>query len=96
MRADTLLFDKLTYVDRLTKAGINEARARDYAKAMEEALRESVATKSDIAELRHEIQLAVRDMTIRVGGMLMVGCSWCCSRHWLRCGSSFTNTPLGV
>jgi len=32
-------------------------------------LRESIATKSDIAELRHEIQLAVRDMTILVGGM---------------------------
>jgi hypothetical protein len=39
---------------------------------MEEALLESVATKSDITELRHEIQLAVRDMTIRVGGMLIV------------------------
>jgi hypothetical protein len=39
---------------------------------MEEALRESVATRTDIAELRHQIQLAVRDMTIRVGGMLVV------------------------
>jgi hypothetical protein len=70
--ADTLLFDKLAYIDRLTKAGIDEAQARAHAEAMEEALRESVATKSDIAELRHEIQLAVRDMTIRVGGMMIV------------------------
>ncbi|MBV8453363.1 MAG: hypothetical protein JOZ29_14000 [Deltaproteobacteria bacterium] len=97
MRADTLLFDKLTYVDRLTKAGINEARARDYAKAMEEALRESVATKSDIAELRHEIQLAVRDMTIRVGGMLMVGCSWWDAHgvvHGTGCGAVLRSLTL--
>ena len=70
--AERMLFDKLTYVDRLTKAGIDEAQADAHAEGMEEALRESVATKSDIAELRHEVQLVVRDMTIRVGGMLIV------------------------
>jgi hypothetical protein len=53
--ADTLLFDKLAYVDRLVKAGIDESQARAHAEAMELALRESVATKSDIAELRQEI-----------------------------------------
>jgi hypothetical protein len=74
--ADTLLFDKLAYIDRLTKAGIDEAQARAHAEAMEEALRESVATKNDIVrlgvDLRHEIQLAVRDLKIWVGGMLVV------------------------
>jgi tetrahydromethanopterin S-methyltransferase subunit F len=33
--------------------------------------KESVATKRDIAELRHEIQLAVRDLTLRVGVMFI-------------------------
>ena len=62
--ADTLLFDKLAYVDRLTKGGISEQQARTHADAMEEALRESVAAKRDIAELRY-------DLTIRIGGMFV-------------------------
>ena len=66
-----LLFDKLTYMDRLQRAGIAEPQARAHAEAMEEALRESVATKADIARLEtritSEIALAVRDMTIRMG-----------------------------
>ena len=70
--AETILFDKLAYIDRLTKAGIDEHQARAHAEAMDEALRESVATRRDIAELKHEIQLAVRDMTIRTGGMLVL------------------------
>jgi hypothetical protein len=73
---DTLLFDKLAYIDRLTKAGIDDAQARAHAEAMEEALRESVATRRDVIELRsdltHAIELAVRDVKIWVGGMLVV------------------------
>ena len=67
-----LLFDKLAYVDRLKAAGIDETQARAFSDALEEALRESVATKIDVAELRHEIQLAVRDIKIWMGGMLVV------------------------
>lgn len=73
---EQILFDRLRYVDRLTEAGISEPHARAHADAMAEALRESVATKSDmvlvrgdIARLEGAIALAVRDMTIRVGGM---------------------------
>ena len=72
MAETQLLFDKLAYIDRLTKAGIDEAQARAHAEAMEEALRESVATKRDIAELRHELQLAVRDIKTWVGGIAIV------------------------
>ena len=39
---------------------------------LEEAPRESVATKIDIARLEHKIEIAVRDMTIRTGAMLIV------------------------
>jgi hypothetical protein len=82
-----ILFDRLAYMDRLKRAGINEDHARAHAEAMDEALRESVATRHDVAavrieitavkadlallgiSLRHEIALAVRDMTIRTGLM---------------------------
>jgi hypothetical protein len=71
-----ILFDRLAYMDRLTRAGIGEELARAHAEAMDEALRESVATKADvrieIARLENRIDLAVRDMTIRIGGMLIV------------------------
>jgi hypothetical protein len=70
--ADTLLFDKLAYVDRLIKSGIDEGQARALSDALDEALRESVATKSDIAGLRSEIQLAVRDLKIWVGSIAVL------------------------
>ena len=70
--ADQILFDKLAYIDRLIRGGIAEPQARAHAEAMDEALRESVATKTDIYRLETKIELAVRDMTIRTGGMLIV------------------------
>jgi hypothetical protein len=60
--ADPILFDKLRFIDRLKRAGIDDDQARAHAEAMDEVLRESVATKLDIA-------LAVRDMTIRMGAI---------------------------
>jgi hypothetical protein len=51
--ADTLLFDKLAYVDRLIKSGIDENQARALSDALDEALKESVATKGDIERLEH-------------------------------------------
>jgi hypothetical protein len=69
--SEQILFDKLAFIDRLKRAGIDDDQARAHAEAMAEALRESVATKRDIAEVKHEIALAVRDMTIRTGAMLI-------------------------
>jgi hypothetical protein len=50
-----LLFDKLAYIDRLKRAGISEDHARAHADAMDEAFRESIATKPDIVRLEHKI-----------------------------------------
>ena len=48
---------------------------RAHGEAMDEALRESVVTKADlrseITRLETKIDLAVRDMTIRTGAMLI-------------------------
>ena len=50
-----ILFDRLAYIDRLRRAGIEDNQARAHAEAMEDALRESVATKADIARLENMI-----------------------------------------
>ena len=64
------LFDRLRYVDRLTSAGIDEAAARAHADAMEDALRQGVATKGDIARLGRRAILAMEHrLTVR-GGLM--------------------------
>jgi len=68
---DQILFDRLRYIDRLTQAGFPQEHARVHADALDEALREAVATKTDVARLEQKIEVAVRDMTIRTGGMLV-------------------------
>lgn len=52
-----MTFDRLAYVDRLRAAGFNEPQARAMADGLDQALREEVATKSDVATLRNEIDL---------------------------------------
>ena len=64
---DQILFDRLRYMDKLTSAGIPEDQARAHADAMNDALRESVATKSDIATLRTELLALEHRLTIRGG-----------------------------
>lgn len=68
----TILFDKLIYIDRLVRAGVTDEHARAHADAMDEALREAVATKSDIHDLKMEIKLLRRDLTIRMGTIAVV------------------------
>jgi 2-phosphoglycerate kinase len=60
--ADQILFDKLIYVDRLTRAGVQEDQARAHAEAIDEALREAVATKADIRDLKVDIREIKTDM----------------------------------
>jgi len=79
---EQILFDRLIYVDRLKRAGISEEQARAHADAMDEALRESVATKGDLVMLKNDIgalrsdvalQLAAlkQELTIRMGVIAM-------------------------
>ena len=57
-----VLFNALTYIDRLVRGGFSQDQARASAEALESALSESVATKTDIADLKHEIASATRDL----------------------------------
>ena len=52
-----MTFDKLAYVDRLKAAGFTEPQARAMAGGLDQALREEVATKSDVAVLGNEIDV---------------------------------------
>jgi len=47
----TITFDRFAYVDKLKASGISEEQARAQADALDTALRDIVATKSDLAEL---------------------------------------------
>jgi hypothetical protein len=72
-----LLFDKLAYKDKLTASGIPEAHARALGDAMDEALRESVATKRDLTltEQRLETRLSQLEtrLSLRMGAMVAAG-----------------------
>ncbi|MBI2740856.1 MAG: DUF1640 domain-containing protein [Rhodospirillales bacterium] len=51
----TLTFDKLAYVDRLKAAGMGEREARALAEGLDQALREEVATKTDLAAVKTDL-----------------------------------------
>jgi peptidyl-tRNA hydrolase len=51
----TLTFDKLAYVDRLRAAGMGEREARALAEGLDQALREEVATRTDLAAVKTEL-----------------------------------------
>ena len=51
MSAVTFAFDRLAYIDRLKSGGIDEEHARAHAGALETALRDGVATRSDLVAL---------------------------------------------
>jgi hypothetical protein len=77
---NTTTFDRLTYVDKLKEAGIDERSARAHADALEQALREEVATKADITALKtdvlrleHKLEVGLRDVTIRLGSLVIAG-----------------------
>src|SRR5208282_3426350 len=55
-----VLFDRLAYVDRLKAASFTEQQARGAADALGEALSETVATKSDLKDLRSELQAEMK------------------------------------
>lgn len=51
MNQHTVTFDKLIYLDRLKSVGVPEEVARAHADGLDQALRESVATRADLDRL---------------------------------------------
>jgi len=65
-----LTFDTLKFVKTLEAAGVPELQAEAFSTAVRESHEAAdVATKGDIAELRHEMSDLRKDMDIRFVGM---------------------------
>ena len=61
---NAITFDKLAYVAALQASGFNQEQAAAQANALDAALRETVATKSDISDVRHEIELVRHEVEL--------------------------------
>ena len=50
-----LTFDRLTYIDKLKSVGVKDDVARAHSEALHSAMKDSVATKSDLKSLKIEL-----------------------------------------
>jgi hypothetical protein len=65
----TLTFDKLAYVDRLQAAGMGEREARALAEGLDQALREEVATKTDIAGVKTDLVAVKTGLSVDIAAV---------------------------
>lgn len=66
----SVTFDKLSYLETLKASGIPEPQARAHAHALDDALRDSVATHEDVARLEALIRETELRLTVKLGAML--------------------------
>jgi DNA-binding transcriptional MerR regulator len=59
MTSPTITFDRLAYIDRLKEAGFDDKQARAQADALDAALRDSVATKADLENVKRELETKI-------------------------------------
>ena len=55
--SSVITFDKLAYVERLKECGFTQDQAKGAADALDSALKDSVATKHDIARLEAKLSV---------------------------------------
>ncbi len=74
----SITFDRLHYMENLKAAGLPEAHARAHAVALDEALRDTVATQADVQLIKTDIQMLRMEMrelelrlTVKTGAMIM-------------------------
>jgi hypothetical protein len=66
-------FDTLGYSKRLRERGVPQDQAEAHAEAIREFVMIELATKADIRELRQEIHSLSLQLTVRLGGLIVVG-----------------------
>jgi hypothetical protein len=76
-------FDKLAYLESLKAGGVPEPQARAHAQALDDALRDSVATKADILRLEGLIREVEQRMTIKMGAIAVALAAFLSAiRYW--------------
>lgn len=69
-------FDTLKFAERLRAGGFSDAQAKAAAEAFADATSQELATKSDLRELRvdleHRLESLEQRLVIKLGGMLVV------------------------
>lgn len=82
MSSSTVTFDRPTYIDRLREAGVDDNQARAHAEALDAALRDTIATKTDIDLLRADLRADLANLktdiarrlfavVLAIGGLLV-------------------------
>lgn len=66
-------FDTLGFATALRNAGVPAKQAEAHANAARDYLMPEIATKADVAELRHLIERQSLLITVRLGGLVIVG-----------------------
>ena len=69
----TFAFDTLAFSKRLRDKGVPQEQAEAHAEAIREFVMTDLATKADIRELRQEIHSLSLQLTVRLGGLIVVG-----------------------
>jgi hypothetical protein len=67
-----IAFDSLGYSKRLRDSGISQKQADAHAEAARDFIMPELATKADIAELRHLIERQSLLITVRLGGLMVI------------------------
>ena len=57
-----IIFDRTRYTDKLRDNGVDEKTARAHSDALDGALRDAVATKTDLLELKSELKTDIAEL----------------------------------
>lgn len=66
-------YDTLGFAQALRDAGISQKHAEAHAAAIRDKLMPELATKADIVKLEHMIERQTLQLTVRLGGLMVVG-----------------------
>ena len=70
--SNSVPFDTLKFVEKLEAGGFTHAQAKAAAEAFAEATSQELSTKTDIASVRSDIEIAKRDLKIWFGSVMVV------------------------
>lgn len=69
----TAQFDTLALAQKLRAAGISQKVAEAHASAIRDHVMPELATRTDIADLKHQIERLQLTLTVRLGGLIVIG-----------------------